>query len=253
MSARLARTARAALDHPGWALGFVALGLHLWASGGYGYFRDELYFIVCGEHPDWGYVDQPPLVPLIAAMMHRWFAPSLVMLRLVPALAHGATICVDRRDAARWAAAAGRRRCAGLAVLCGAVYLGTGTILTTDVVAAAVLAVLRLRADPHFARRRSTLVARARRFGGCRAADEIHDRLLAGGTDHWIGGDAASACHGAARSVCRGGDRLLIIVLPNVLWQAMHGWPFLEIGRVGATGKIRRCHHWISCAPKFVS
>jgi hypothetical protein len=71
MSARLARAARAALDHPGWALGLVALGLHLWASRGYGYFRDELYFIVCGERLDWGFVDQPPLIPAIVLCPER--------------------------------------------------------------------------------------------------------------------------------------------------------------------------------------
>ena len=33
---------------------------------GYGYFRDELYFMACGEHLDWGYVDHPPMVAVVA-------------------------------------------------------------------------------------------------------------------------------------------------------------------------------------------
>ena len=28
---------------------------------GYGYERDELYYLICGRFLDWGYVDQPPL------------------------------------------------------------------------------------------------------------------------------------------------------------------------------------------------
>ena len=51
---------------PGLILAAGALLLHLWANSGYDYFIDELNFIVCGQHLAWGYIDHPPLVPLIA-------------------------------------------------------------------------------------------------------------------------------------------------------------------------------------------
>ena len=38
----------------------VKLLLHLAASGSYGYFRDELYFLDCARHLQWGYVDDAP-------------------------------------------------------------------------------------------------------------------------------------------------------------------------------------------------
>jgi polygalacturonase len=40
---------------------------------GYGVFRDELYFIVCGRHLAWGYVDQPPVIPLVARISEFLF------------------------------------------------------------------------------------------------------------------------------------------------------------------------------------
>jgi hypothetical protein len=49
------------------ALAYFAL--HMVTATRYGYFRDALYYLACAEHPAFGYVDQPPLFPLIA-----WFA-----------------------------------------------------------------------------------------------------------------------------------------------------------------------------------
>jgi len=63
----------------------ATFALHLVANPHYGFFRDELYFIVCGRHPDWGYVDQPPLVPLLSAGT-QMFGTSLFAIRALPAI-----------------------------------------------------------------------------------------------------------------------------------------------------------------------
>ncbi|HEV3153016.1 MAG TPA: glycosyltransferase family 39 protein [Candidatus Baltobacteraceae bacterium] len=65
--------------------GLVALALHLGGNPHYGFFRDELYFIICGFHPALGYVDQPSLVPLLAAFSQT-FGHSLFALRAIPAV-----------------------------------------------------------------------------------------------------------------------------------------------------------------------
>jgi hypothetical protein len=62
---------RRALRRPAVPLALLTIAIHPYASRNYGYFRDELYFIVCGQRLDWGFVDQPPLIPMIAAAMPR--------------------------------------------------------------------------------------------------------------------------------------------------------------------------------------
>ena len=46
----------------------VTVILVVFASG-YGYHRDELYFLAAGDHLDWAYADQGPVTPLIARAM----------------------------------------------------------------------------------------------------------------------------------------------------------------------------------------
>jgi hypothetical protein len=66
----------------------LATVVHALGNPHYGFFRDELYFIVCGRHPALGYVDQPPLTPLLAALSQS-FGTSLFLLRLIPAFCAG--------------------------------------------------------------------------------------------------------------------------------------------------------------------
>lgn len=56
-------------------------------SGGYGLFRDELYYLACADHLAAGYVDQPPLSVYILKLHTTIFGDSLFAIRLVPALA----------------------------------------------------------------------------------------------------------------------------------------------------------------------
>src|SRR5260221_14137051 len=75
-------------------LALFKLLLHLVvnALGGYGYFRDEFYYIACSNHLDWGYVDQPPLSIALLAVSRLLIGDSLFALRLVPAIAGAVTV-----------------------------------------------------------------------------------------------------------------------------------------------------------------
>jgi uncharacterized membrane protein len=68
------------------ALG-LALQLAVNLTGGYGLFRDELYYLACADHLGWGYVDQPALSVLLLAGVRAVFGDSLFAVRLLPALA----------------------------------------------------------------------------------------------------------------------------------------------------------------------
>lgn len=71
--------------HIPWIAALLTLVLHLAGNPHYGFFRDEIYFIICGFRPDVGYVDQPSLVPLLAAFSQT-FGLSLFALRAIPAV-----------------------------------------------------------------------------------------------------------------------------------------------------------------------
>lgn len=80
--------------HPGLLIAFALakVGVHLLAITRYGWFRDELYYVVCARHLAWGYVDQPPLSIAVLALVTRLFGESLVAIRLIPAIAGAATV-----------------------------------------------------------------------------------------------------------------------------------------------------------------
>src|SRR5713226_10243657 len=86
-------TTRAAVFHSGSAIllsiAAAKFLFHLCTAGRYGIFRDELYYLACSEHLDWGYIDQPPLSIALLAADRRLLGDSLFAIRL-PAVLAGA-------------------------------------------------------------------------------------------------------------------------------------------------------------------
>lgn len=69
------------------AIALTVLGLHLATNGQYGFHRDSLYYLDSARHPAFGYVDYPPLTPMIARLSLDLFGASVWGLRLWPSLA----------------------------------------------------------------------------------------------------------------------------------------------------------------------
>lgn len=115
-------------------LALLKLLIHLATTGafGYGFFIDELYFLACGQHLAWGYVDMPPLFPALTAAVRASLGDSLLAVRLVPALAGAGLVLLTGVMARRLGG--GRFACglAALSVVTAPIYLIMNSIHTMN-------------------------------------------------------------------------------------------------------------------------
>lgn len=74
------------------AIAAAAVALHTLTNGRYGIHRDELQVLDDARHLDWGFVEFPPLTPLIERISLMLFGTSLAWLRFFSALAQGGVI-----------------------------------------------------------------------------------------------------------------------------------------------------------------
>jgi len=87
LSSRLHPRRVATLVYGAAAAGVIAL--HLATNSTLGFHTDELYYLACGLHPALGYVDFPPVVPLLARVETGLLGVSPWTLRLLPSLMGG--------------------------------------------------------------------------------------------------------------------------------------------------------------------
>jgi len=83
------RLASLAVPWPVFLTAGLMVAVLLALSGAYGFHGDEMYYIVAGRHPALGYVDQPPLTPILSAASVALFGLSPTAVRILPALEMG--------------------------------------------------------------------------------------------------------------------------------------------------------------------
>ena len=216
----------------GLSIGLAALLLA--TSSWYGYHRDELYFIAIGGHPAFGYVDEPPLVPLLAHALDAMSGHSLVWLRVPSALAGALVVLVTGLIAREFGGGRNEQLLAAAAMGASGLLLGASHLMSTttfDLLAWTVLLWLTVRAlrsdGPTW-----LLV-------GAVAGISLEIKtlpiflffalvvgVLAVGprqvfTSRWLWLGALIAVAGWA---------------PNLIWQATHDWPQFTLARSVAEG-----------------
>src|SRR5215813_8511135 len=114
------------------AIASLQLVFHCYFNNRYGYFRDELNFMSCGNHLAWGYADHPPLIPFLVYVSRAIFGDSLRAMRFVPALANSFLVILSALIAREFGA---RRFAIVLTAICVAlapIYLAYGSLVTTN-------------------------------------------------------------------------------------------------------------------------
>ncbi len=196
----------------------------------YGFHRDELYFIEAGHHLAWGYVDQPPLTPLLGHISQAVFGSSPRALR-VPSVLIGMTLVVLSASLCRHLGGTPRARIlAAASTALAAVVLAVTHILSTttfDVLAWVTVLWLVTRllqgADPRL------WLAVGLVVGIGLLNKHLVLFLVASLAVGIVIGRRADVLR--SRWLVLGAAIALLIWAPNLVWQATHGWPQLDMAR----------------------
>lgn len=237
---------------PHWPTFIVLVGgkllLHLLTYRGYGFFRDELYYLACSRHLDWGYVDHPPLSVALLAVLRFLGGDSLFVVRLLPALAGAGVVALVglltvRLGGGRWA----QLMAMGGAVI-APIYLALSHFYSMNILdvliwclaAWLLTGILARPYDDAAQGRRWLLLGLLLGLG-----------LLNKISVLWLGaGLAAGLLLTPARRWLAtpwpwlSGGLSLLCTVPHLLWQRAHGWPTLEF-IANATGQKMVTVGWL--------
>jgi hypothetical protein len=209
----------------GAALAAGALALATTATR-YGYHRDELYFRML--EPAWGYVDQPPLTPLLARIATAVLGDSVGALR-VPAIACllGAVLLTVLTARELGGGRGAQALCAWGLVFAG-LPLAFGHTLLTASVDLVVWAGVLLLATRALLRDESRWWLAAGALVGVGLYNKQLIVLLLIGLA--VGLVAAGPRHVLRSPLLWAGVAVaLVVALPNVVYQATHDWPQLTM------------------------
>jgi 4-amino-4-deoxy-L-arabinose transferase-like glycosyltransferase len=212
------------------SLAVLKILIHLPVLHRYGYHNDELYFIACGNHLSFGYVDHAPLVPWIARLATTLFGESLTGLRIFATLAGAGAILLTGLLVHRLGGGRFAQLLACTALLVAPVSMRTGNMLCIPAfeplfwLGCALVLVRMIQDDnPRLwcwlgllvglgLMNKHSMLFFAFGLGVATLATPLRRHLRTPWP--WIGAVIA-----------------LTVFSPNVVWQMLHGWPTAQFLR----------------------
>jgi hypothetical protein len=209
------------------AIAGLKVSVHMLAAAKYGLFTDELYFLACGEHLAWGYVDMPPLTAVQAWVARSLLGDSLYALHFIPALAGGALVLMTGLMAGQLGGGRWARATAAIAAAIAPGFLAFHSYLSMnsiDLVLVTGLAMILIRivqtedarlwlgfgavAGVGLLNKHTILL-----FGFALIVSLLFTRARRQMFNRWF---------------VAGGAIAFLIFLPNLVWMWQHGFPHLE-------------------------
>lgn len=196
----------------------------------YEYFIDELYYIACAKRLAFGYVDHPPLAPLLLRISGTLCGYSVTALRIVPALA-GATVVILTGLMAR--DMGGKRQAQTLAALtsiASPLFLTFFSFYSVNALevcfwTAALYAIIRIIKTG-----RSRVWLAFGLISGLALLTK-HTYVLLGGAVVVALALSDQRGHLASRQFWQGALIAAAVLAPNIVWQIANGFPSLEFYR----------------------
>ena len=211
-------------------LAIVKLAIQFAGITRYGFFRDEFYYMACGEHLAWGYVDQPPLIAFAAWFARHVFGNSIVSIRLLPVLAGAAVVFLTGVLARELGGGKFAQLLAAAAILLAPAYLAFDAFFSMNAF------------EPLFWLLCGLIAARIINggspklwlaFGALAGLGLENKHTMAVFGFALTAGLLLTGNQSILRSkwLWLGGCIALALFLPNLIWESQHGWPQIEVVR----------------------
>lgn len=201
--------------------------LHFLTNTNYGFHRDEFLYIDMGNHLSWGYLEVPPNIAVFAKISHFIFGNSVFGYRFFPALTGAVLVFVTGLIVRELG---GRRFAVSVAALCvifSPAFLRVNTLFQPVcfeqlywTLGAYLLVIIIKRNDQRLWLAMGLLI-------GLGLLNKYSMLFFAFG----VGIGLIASSHRKvllAKWPWLAALIALLIVLPNLLWQASHGFPFFE-------------------------
>jgi hypothetical protein len=203
------------------------LVMTLLTAGRYGFYGDELYYIACSKHLDFGYVDHPPLVALLTFIERSVFGETKFGLRFLSGVAGAVTVLFSTKIAGTLGGGKLARSLAALSICFAVAFPAMSSFFSMNPVDITLCTVfIYLLSRTIAAPSPEKWIALGVLFGA--GLLNKYTFLVLGFsvlfsliiTKRW----------GVLKSpwMYVGGMISIVMFLPHVMWQIQNGWPTLE-------------------------